>query len=289
MSLRVQHREVGSAPELPSAPELLRAPGSSRPRMSPRTSLMLVLAAALGLLAFAWPLFLQPGAVLGADSTGATATPFVMAAVLLVVLALLIAELSNDDLDVKALAMLGVLAAVGTAVRPVSAGTAGIETVFVLIILAGRVFGPSFGFMLGTLTMFSSALLTGGVGTWLPYQMLGAGFVGLIPGLLPRKHPRQGSAAEVVMLAIYGVLAGFGYGYLLDFAFWPFTTGLGMSTAGYDPQASPLHNLHTFFVFNTVTSAGWNLGRALTNAVLITLLAKPLLRIMRRTARQASF
>lgn len=265
------------------------APLEPRKRLSARTSLMLAFTSVLGLVAFCWPLFVRPGAVLGSDASGRTATPFVMGAIMAVVLALLIAELSNEDLDVKALAMLGVLAAVGTAVRPVSAGTAGIETVFVLIILAGRVYGPSFGFMLGTLTMFSSALLTGGVGTWLPYQMLGAGFVGLLPGLVPRRWPRPGSLAEVITLAAYGFLAGFGYGYLLDFAFWPFTTGLGMGAPGFNPDASPWQNLHTFFVLDTVTSAGWNMGRALTNAVLIVLLGKPLMRILRRTSRQARF
>lgn len=264
-------------------------PLEPRKRLSARTSVMLALTAVLGLVAFCWPLFVRPGAVLGSDASGRTATPFVMGAIMAVVLALLIAELSNEDLDVKALAMLGVLAAVGTAVRPVSAGTAGIETVFVLLILAGRVFGPSFGFMLGILTMFSSALLTGGVGTWLPYQMLGAGFVGLLPGLLPRRRPRPGSVGEIVVLCLYGFVAGFGYGYLLDFAFWPFTTGLGMGAPGFDPEASPWRNLHSFFVLDTVTSAGWNMGRALTNAVLIALLGRPLMRILRRTSRQARF
>ena len=112
-------------------------PLEPRKRLSARTSVMLAVTAVLGLVAFCWPLFVRPGAVLGSDASGRTATPFVMGAIMAVVLALLIAELSNEDLDVKALAMLGVLAAVGTAVRPVSAGTAGIETVFVLLIRPG--------------------------------------------------------------------------------------------------------------------------------------------------------
>lgn len=270
--------------------ELSRPLPEIRPRLSGRAAVMLALASVTGAVAFLWPLFLRPGALLGSDSLGRTATPFVMAAIMAVVLALLISELSNNDLDVKALAMLGVLTAIGAVVRPLSAGTAGIETVFFLMILAGRVFGPSFGFMLGTLTMFASALMTGGVGTWLPYQMLAAGFVGLFPGLLPRRHPRPGSPGEIVMLGGYGFLSAFLYGYLMDFAFWPFAAGLGAGTqGGFDPDATPLHNIHTFLVVNTVTSLGWNLGRAITNVVLVTLLGHPLLRIMRRTARQGSF
>lgn len=278
------------ASQPPGDPAPARPLPEIRPRLSMRAAAMLTLASLTGAVAFFWPLFLRPGALLGSDSSGRTATPFVMAAIMAVVLALLVSELSNDGLDVKALAMLGVLTAIGAVVRPLSAGTAGIETVFFLMILAGRVFGPSFGFMLGTLTMFASALMTGGVGTWLPYQMLAAGFVGLFPGLLPRRHPRPGSRTEIVVLGAYGFLSAFLYGYLMDFAFWPFAVGLGAGTqGGFDPAASPLHNIHTFLVVNTVTSLGWNLGRAVTNVVLVTVLGHPLLRIMRRTARQGSF
>ena len=61
----------------------------------------------------------------------------------------------EDGLDVRALAMLGLLAAVGAVLRPLSAGTAGIETVLVLLVLGGRVFGAGFGFLLGSTTLFA--------------------------------------------------------------------------------------------------------------------------------------
>ena len=75
--------------------------------------------------------------------------------------------------------------AIGAALRPLGAGTAGIETVFFLLVLGGRVLGPGFGFVLGCTTLFASALLTGGVGPWLPFQMFGRAWVGLGAGLLP--------------------------------------------------------------------------------------------------------
>ena len=112
----------------------------------------------------------------------------------MLVLAVVLAELSDGGMDAKALAMLGVLSAIGAALRPLGAGTAGIETVFFLLVLAGRVFGPGFGFVLGCTTLFASALLTGGVGPWLPYQMFGCAWVGLVAGLLPaaaRPAPRS--------------------------------------------------------------------------------------------------
>jgi energy-coupling factor transport system substrate-specific component len=42
-------------------------------------------------------------------------------------------------------------------------------------------------------------------------------------------------------------------------------------------------------LYNIATSMGWNLGRALTNALLIALLGVPLLRLFRRAARRAQF
>jgi energy-coupling factor transport system substrate-specific component len=244
-----------------------------------RVSLSLVVAVVAGLVAFSWPLFLHPD-----SGISPTLAPILFAIVLAMVLAIVLSELAGGRMDVKALAMLGVLAAVGTILRPLSAGTAGFELIFFLMILAGRVFGPGFGFALGAITLFTSALITSGVGPWLPYQMLTAGFVGLFAGWLPRASGR----VELVLLAGYGMVSAFAYGWLMDFSFWPFAIGDGTQLS-FDPSASPRENLHRFALFNLATSMGWNLGRALTNAALIFLLGAPLLRLFRRTARQAAF
>lgn len=233
----------------------------------------------VGAVAFSWPLFLTP-----ASGMSASLAPLVFALVLPLVLAVVLSELSAGHLDAKALAMLGVLAAVGTVLRPLSAGTAGFELIFFLIILAGRAYGAGFGFALGAVTLFTSALITSGVGPWLPYQMLAAGFVGAFAGLLPAATGK----AELVVLAAYGVISAFAYGWLMDFSFWPFALGDGTQLS-FDPNAGPLANLHRFVLFNLATSMGWNLGRALTNAVLIILLGAPLLRLLRRTGRRAQF
>ncbi len=242
-----------------------------------RARASIAVAAVAGLLAFCWPLLLAPGAVVSAQLA-----PLVFAGVLVVVLAVVLAELSAAELDAKTLAMLGVLAAVGTILRPLGAGTAGFELVFFVIILAGRAYGPGFGFILGALTLFTSALITSGAGPWLPYQMLAAGFVGLFAGLLPRLR----GAAEIVLLAGYGMVSAFIYGWLMDFSFWPFSLGDGTQLS-FDPALGPWQNLQRFAWYNLATSMGWNVGRALTNAVLIAALGTPLLRLLRRTGRRA--
>ena len=244
-----------------------------------RVSVALVVALVAGAVAFAWPLFLRPE-----SSISPVQAPIMFALVLPMVLATVLSELAGGRMDVKALAMLGVLAAVGTILRPLSAGTAGFELIFFLIILAGRVFGAGFGFALGAITLFTSALITSGVGPWLPYQMLAAGFVGLFAGWLPRARGK----AELLLLAAYGMVSAFAYGWLMDFSFWPFAIGDGTQLS-FDAAASALENLHRFFLFNLATSMGWNLGRALTNAILVVLLGAPLLKLFLRTARRASF
>ncbi|HMM93826.1 ECF transporter S component [Phycicoccus sp.] len=249
-------------------------------RLRPRSAVAVALVSAAGLVAFGWPLLVGPDSGL-AHSADA---PLLFALVLPLLLAVVLAEISEGGMDVKAVAMLGVLSAVGAALRPLGAGTAGLETVFFLLVLGGRVFGAGFGFVQGAVTLFASALITGGVGPWLPFQMLGAAWVGWGAGLLPRATGRR----EVALLAGYGALAGLAYGMLLNLSFWPFSTGLGGGLS-FVPGAPLTENLHRFVVFSLATSLGWDLGRAVTNAVLVAVTARPVLGALRRAARRAAF
>jgi energy-coupling factor transport system substrate-specific component len=256
-------------------------------RVRPHTWLVLAIGSLAGLAMFLWPLLTSPPA----GTAHSAEAPFVFVLILPLVIAVLLAELSNGGLDVKAIAMLGLLSGIGAALRPLGTGTAGIETVFFLLILAGRVYGPGFGFVLGSTTLFASALLTGGVGPWLPFQMLAASWIGLGAGLLPNWRGR----AEVAMLAVYGAVSAYVFGFLLNMWFWPF--GLGVfSGAGGDPGLqfvpgdSVLGNLHRFFLFTFATSTlGWDTGRAITNVVAISTLGTPVLASLRRARRHVAF
>jgi energy-coupling factor transport system substrate-specific component len=183
--------------------------------------------------------------------------------------------------------VLGVLSAVNAVLRGLSPGTAGVELVFFLLILAGRVFGPGFGFVLGCTSLFASALLTGGVGPWLPYQMLVSAWVGMGAGLLPR---RVSGRAEIAMLAAYGVVAAYAFGLLLNLSSWPFVLGLavpghtGLSFVPGDPLSD---NLHRFLAYTLITSTGsFDTGRAITNAVAVVVLGPAVLTTLRRAARR---
>jgi energy-coupling factor transport system substrate-specific component len=249
-------------------------------RLRPKATVALALASSVGIVAFGWPLLARPGSGLAHDGDA----PLLFAALLPLLLAVVLAELADGGLDSKAVAMLGVLAAVGAALRPLGGGITGFSPVFLLIVLGGRALGRGFGFVLGAVTLFVSALLTGGVGPWLPFQMLGAAWVGLLAGCLPKASGR----VEVVLVAAYGAFAGLAYGFLLDLWFWPFTTGLSssLSFVAGDPVAE---NLHRFLVFCLTTSLGFDVPRAIGNLVLLLAVGGPVLRALRRSARRAAF
>ena len=260
-----------------------------------RSVLVLGLASAAGLLMLVWPLLLRPDpAALAA--TGEVAPPFVFLALLPVVVLVVVAELTEDGMDSKALAMLGVLTAVNAALRPLGGGVAGVELVFFLLVLAGRVFGPAFGFVLGCTSLFASALLTSGVGPWLPYQMLVSAWIGLGAGLLPHRVLGRDLTGrlEVALLAAYGILCAYGFGLLMNLSSWPYA--LGVAVPGHEGSLSyvagaPLaENLERFLVYTVLTSTGgWDTGRAITNTLALVVLGPAVLATLRRAARRAAY
>jgi energy-coupling factor transport system substrate-specific component len=248
-------------------------------KLRPRSAIAIAMASALGLVAFLWPFVVAPGVF------SSTETPPLMFGVLIaLVLAVVFAEIAEGGIDAKALAMLGVLSAINAALRPLDAGTAGIETVFFLLVLAGRVFGAGFGFALGCTSLFASALLTGGVGPWMPYQMFGCAWIGMLAGLLP---PVRGKA-EIAMLAAYGAVAGYFFGFMLNLSFWPFSLDPSSSIA-YRPGLSFVEQWHRYLLFDASTSLGWDTGRAITNVIAILLAGPAVLAAFRRAARRANF
>ncbi|MEV4787617.1 ECF transporter S component [Streptomyces tuirus] len=253
-------------------------------RLGPRSVAALALVSAVGVAGFGWPFLAPPTSRIGAHAQDA---PWLFAGVLVLLVAVVAAAISESGLGPKAVAMLGVLAATGAALRPIGAGTAGIEPMFFLMVLSGRVLGPGFGFVLGSVTMFASALLTGGVGPWLPFQMLAMGWFAMGAGLLPGPDRLRGRG-ELAMLAGYGFLAAFAYGTVMNMAGWPFMSALASNVA-FDPHAPVAANLARFVAYCLATSLGWDLGRAVVTVVLTFTLGPAVLRALRRATRRAAF
>jgi energy-coupling factor transport system substrate-specific component len=250
--------------------------------LRPRSAAVLTLTCLIGAVAFVWPLFAHPHG--DANTAHAGDAPWLFVVLLPLILAVLFAELSEGALDAKAVAMLGVLAAFGAGLR-LPGGGAGVELVFFLVVLGGYALGPGFGFVLGCVTLFASALLTAGVGPWLPFQMLGAGWVGLFAGFLP--HPRR-AWGEMGVLAAYGIVSALAYGLVLNLWFWPFGIAASSSLA-FVPDASFVTNLAHFWAFHVSSSLGFDAVRAVSNVVLIAAVGRPVLAALRRAARRAAF
>ena len=252
-------------------------------RLTLRSGLVLGAASLAGLMMLCWPLLLQASPGQRIDP------PFLFLALLPLVMVVVLAEISEGGLDPRVLAVLGVLSAVNAVLRALSPGLAGVELTFFMLVLAGRVFGPGFGFVLGCTSLFASALLTAGVGPWLPFQMLVSAWVGMGAGLLPR---RLTGRAEIVVLCVYGVVAAYAFGILMNLSGWPFVAGIAIPgeerSLSYVPGAPLLENLHRFALYTLLTSTGgWDTVRAITNAVAIALLGPAVLTTLRRASRRA--
>lgn len=140
----------------------------------------------VGVAAFAWP-FLLPAAVGGRDAHSIDA-PVVLLVLLCAVGLLLFVELGRGGMGPKTVALIAVLAGAMVALR-LPGFIAGFSAMFIVVLIGGNAFGPGFGFLLGAIGTFASGMFVGGLGPWLPFQMIAVGWVGAGAGLLPK--PRK--------------------------------------------------------------------------------------------------
>ena len=262
------------------------------------SSAIYALSAALGVLAFLHPFFTQTqsggsiGVAHGQDAGLVTA-----ALVGLSLIALLV-ELQGQAISAKTVATLGVLVAITSVLRFIEVAVpmpGGFSPIFAPIILAGYVFGGRFGFLMGVFTMLTSALITGGVGPWLPYQMFAAGWAGLTAGWLWRlkiedwrlRRERSVERLEIALLSAFGFIWGLLFGAIMNLYFWPFA--VGPAGQAWTPGASLGETLARYAAFYVVTSLGWDLVRAGGNVALILLLGAPAIRALTRFQRRFKF
>jgi energy-coupling factor transport system substrate-specific component len=267
-------------------------------------------AGASGMLALLYPFF-QPALQAGQATPGqmrAGEMPTMMTLLLGLCVVVLLAEAQGQALSTRLVALLGVLVALNSALRFLETaipGPGGFSPMFFLIILAGYVFGGRVGFLMGALTLLVSALVTGGVGPWLPGQMFTAGWVGMSTPLLRllvramqrgverlRRHPRPagqraGLNPEVLALAGFGVAWGFLYGGIMNLWEWPFIAGpQGQSwAAGMDILAG----LQRYAAYYLVTSLAWDLAGAAGNLLLMLAFGAPALRALKRFRQRFTF
>jgi energy-coupling factor transport system substrate-specific component len=153
---------------------------------------------------------------------------------------------------------------------------AGASAFYFLVIIGGYVFGARLGFLIGSGALFVSAVLTGGLGPWLPFQTFAAGWLGMSAGWLGlvltpklRGHKRS----ELLIVAAFAGAWGFLFGVIMNLWFWPFVAqgesiswepGMGLGTA-----------VRHYWSFYLLTSAGWDAWRALANVLFVLVAGRP--------------
>lgn len=235
--------------------------------------------------------FALPFAATGSTSStrvveGSLLLGIVTAASLLVALGELARQAGPGNLS-RATALLGVLVALDAALRLIPS-LLGASPIFVLIILVGFVFGSTFGFTMGALTLLLSAVITAGIGPWLPFQMICAAWIGAGAGMIPLS-PHL--APQRLVLPGYGAFVGFLFGALMNLYSWPFAApGAEIEQSLYwVPGLSLAETIERYGRFYLTTSLIHDAARAIATAVLLLFAGPPIVRLLQRYRLQVSW
>lgn len=186
-------------------------------------------------------------------------------------------EFRRKRFDSRTIALLAVLSATMAVLRPLGAGFAGIEPMWFILIIGGSIFGPTFGFLLGTLGIISSAFITSGIGPWLAYQALAAAWIGALAGVIGYRLR--------VLSAVLGAML---FGLLMDLQYWPIVLG-SQSQLSYSDAISVGENIHRFLIYHFTTSMAWDIPRAILTATLVATIGKPLSLALKRAKLKMNF
>lgn len=202
------------------------------------------------------------------------------------VLGLIGLEVGTRRMDSRKLALLAALSAADAGLRAaLVTGIGGFSPIFLLVLCGGYALGPEFGFLLGACSLLVSALVTGGVGPWLPYQLFAVGWVGALAGLVGLlRSGRRPSRVDVVLLTGVGVAAGFGFGAIMDV--WNWTFYFSSPQIGWSAHLPPGTALVHFIKYYLVTSVGYDAFRSGGNAVMVVVFGLPVLAGLHRLSRR---
>ena len=250
-------------------------------------SAILILATLTGIAAFAYPFFTPTTGSSPFAIAHAQDAPSVTLILTLLCVVIIVANLTSRQMSARTIAVLGVLSAVNAILRTIP-GPGGFSAIFFLLVLCGYVYGSTLGFLVGVLSLLVSALIGGGVGPWLPYQMFTAGWMGLTSGWLP--DLRRWRIAELLMLAAWTALWGFIFGAIMNLWFWPYISAAQVSPGQAWETGLPFREaVKRYAVFYLATSLWWDAWRAAGNVLLILSLGTPLLKVLRRFERVLGF
>jgi energy-coupling factor transport system substrate-specific component len=206
-------------------------------------------------------------------------------------IAMLVAmEVGSRRLDSGRLALLAALAAVDAALRLTMVnGIGGFSPIFFLVLAAGYEFGPSYGFLVGAFALLVSALVTGGMGPWLPYETFAVGWVGASAGVTGQVVRRLRSArtgwlpsrVDIAALVAVAIVTGFAYGALTDIYGWV-AFYRGVDNIGWIPGLPAGEALARYGRYYVLTSVAWDSFRAVGDAIMVLAFGTPVLAALGR-------
>jgi energy-coupling factor transport system substrate-specific component len=260
--------------------------------------MLTILCTGLGVFAFIQP-FLSPeiNQNPGYNQIRTHETPWMVTLALCLCVGIIIYEIQSQAVNTRIIALMGMLVAINSSLRFMEVaipGPGGFSPIFFLIIMVGYVFGSHFGFLMGALTLLVSALITGGVGPWLPGQMFTAGWVGMSAPLIKpfvnwvsRLFKISGNRTEIILLSFLGAFWGLLFGAVMNLWSWPFISG--PSDQYWSPGIGIHATLSRYLAYYLITSLAWDLCRSIGNVLLISLLGAPVLRTLRRFKERFTF
>lgn len=236
-----------------------------------------IVANVLGLIGLMWPLVLGVTTAAAENQAHAADAPVIVAVLVPLLILVAIDAAKGERDDARLIALLGALVAINAFLR-IPKGPSGEGLMFVLPILVGWFVGARFAFLLGAFSILVSAVITGGIGPWLPFQMFALGWVGAGSGLARRITRGK---LPVLWLGAYAYVSSMAYGFVMTLWFWPFL-GQG-GPLFFSSGLTFLEAFERYLRFYSLTSLPWDTGRALlANVPLVVILATPVGRLLER-------
>ena len=116
----------------------------------------------------------------------------------------------KSENDTRKLVLIAAMIALSVIGRIIFTPVPGFKPVTAMVVITAMYFGSEAGFMTGSLSALISNFCFG-QGPWTPFQMFSWGILGFIAGIIARQLREN-----KVVLAIYGIVSGVLYSFLMD-------------------------------------------------------------------------
>lgn len=175
-------------------------------------------------------------------------------------------KIEEKSLNSKEISFIAIYSAFTAAMRIPFVPIPGVQPCSYLIFVAGYVFGPLVGFVVGgNVALLSNIIL--GHGPWTVYQIYGWGLFGVFGGLLSKYYEKRKKEINKWLMSFIGLAFGFIYGWLLNSWY-------------YVMSIRPL-SFSGFILFN-VTSVFFDLTHGIANVIFFFYFGERTIKILQR-------